>query len=276
MDGTGLFLLSDYQLNMLISVAIYDKVKKVLAKSKEAGIMEESVLYRYENKYIIDSIQQEELRMRMQAVCDTDFHVGHQGCYNIRSLYFDDYYDSSYMDNEIGVEPRSKWRFRIYDYNSDFIRLERKEKRYGKIRKETTAVTWEFCLSLLEDANKVEYPVENELVNRFLTEIYTRGLQPKVIVEYDRIPFVCEAGDVRITFDQGICFSDQVERFFERTLFLCPVLAVGQQLLEVKYTEFLPSFVHNLLDTGRLQQCTFSKYYLSRKIERNQMYEHIQ
>lgn len=238
--------------------------------------MGESALFRYEKKYIIDRVQLEEFRMRMEAVCDADPHAGERGCYNIRSLYFDDYYDSCYMDNEIGVEPRSKWRIRIYDYGSDFIRLERKEKQHGMIHKETAAVTREFCLSLLEDAYRVKYPVENRLVNRFLTEIYTRGLRPKVIVEYDREPFVCEAGDVRITFDKGICFSDQVERFFERDLFLCPVMATCQQLLEVKYTELLPSFIHNLLDTGRLQQCTFSKYYLSRKLERNQLYEYIQ
>ena len=236
---------------------------------------QESALFRYEKKYMIDRVQQEELHMRMEAVCDTDPYAESSGCYNVRSLYFDDYYDSCYMDNEIGVGARSKWRLRIYDYCSDFIRLERKEKRQGMIHKMTVRVTREFCESLLEDADRVRYPTEDRFVNRFLTEYFTRGLRPKVIVEYGRKPFICEAGDVRITFDEGISFSDQVDRFFEKDLFLCPVMASGQQLLEVKYTELFPSYIHDLLDTGRLQQCTFSKYYLSRKMGRNQLYEYI-
>lgn len=237
--------------------------------------MGEPALFRCEKKYVIDRVQLEELRMRMQAVCDIDPHAGDKGYYNIRSLYFDDHYDSNYIDNEIGVEPRSKWRLRIYNYDSDLIRLERKEKFHSMIRKEAAFVTRTFCQDLLENVEKLEYPTDNRLITRFLTEIYTRGLRPKVIVEYDREPFICEAGDVRITFDKGISFSDQVERFFERNLFLCPVMEVGQQLLEVKYMEFIPSFIHNLLDTGRLQQCTFSKYYLSRKMEKEHLYEYI-
>ena len=232
--------------------------------------MQESVLFRYEKKYLINRVQQEELRMRMEAVCESDSHVGAQGSYNIRSLYFDDLNGSCYMDNELGVEPRSKWRIRIYNRDDDYIRLERKEKRQGKIHKEVSTVTREFCLKLLKDVNMVNYPAEDRLVNRFLTECFIRGLRPTVIVEYERRPFICEAGDVRVTFDEGISYSDQVDRFFDRDLFLCPIMSARQLLLEVKYTEFLPSFVHNLLDTGRLQQCTFSKYYLSTKMWRNQ------
>lgn len=30
--------------------------------------------------------------------------------YHIRSLYFDDYYNSCYNENEIGTDPREKFR----------------------------------------------------------------------------------------------------------------------------------------------------------------------
>lgn len=228
--------------------------------------MESSVLFRYEKKYIIDNIQLEEQRMRINAVCESDPHAGENGLYNIRSLYFDDYCDSGLVDNEIGIEPRSKWRLRIYNHNDSLIHLEHKIKEQGKIYKESTEVTRDFCCRFLENPDSMDYPVEDRVINRFLTECFTRGLRPKIIVEYDREPYVCDEGDVRITFDRNICCSNQVDRFFEKDLFLCPVMSLNQQLMEVKYSEFLPSHIHRALDTGRLQQSTFSKYYLSRKL----------
>lgn len=230
--------------------------------------MRDQRLFRYEKKYIIDSIQLEELSLRTAAVCQADPHVGELGQYNIRSLYFDDYRDSCYNDNEIGIEPRSKWRLRIYDHSDQFINLERKVKEQGKIHKESTIVSRDFCNCLLEARDEITYPVENRLVNCFLTDCFVRELRPKIIVEYDREPYVCDEGDVRITFDKNICFSGQIERFFEEELFLCPIMSSGEQLLEVKYTEFLPAFIQGVLDTGSMQQSTFSKYYLCRKVER--------
>ena len=38
--------------------------------------------------------------------------------------------------------------------------------------------------------------------------------------------------------------------------------------MEVKYTEMLPDYIHSSLDLGKLQQSTFSKYYLSEKMRR--------
>lgn len=225
-------------------------------------------MFRTEKKYIINNVQMEEIRLKMEAVCKRDVHAGDSGQYNIRSLYFDDYWQSGYAANEMGVEPRSKWRIRIYDHNTEFIRLEQKIKFQGLIRKDSTIVSEEFCRRLLENADQMEYPVENKVINRFLTDCYTRGLHPQIIVEYDREPYVYEDGDVRITFDKGVCCSAMTDCFFEEELFLSPVMKSGQQLLEVKYSEFVPAFLHRMLDTGELQQSTFSKYYLSRKMER--------
>lgn len=223
-------------------------------------------MFRNEKKYIINNIQLEELRMRIGAVCEPDPHADENGQYNIRSLYFDDYCDSGFVDNAIGIEPRSKWRLRIYNHNVCLIHLEHKIKERGKIYKESTEVSRDFCCQLIENPDSLNYPVKDRVLNRFLTGCFTRELRPKIIVEYDREPYVCPEGDVRITFDRNICCSDQVDHFFEKNLFLCPVMSLNQQLLEVKYSEVLPSYIYHALNTGRLRQSTFSKYYLSRKL----------
>ena len=67
----------------------------------------------------------------------------------------------------------------------------------------------------------------------------TRLLRPKVIVEYDRTPFVEKLGNTRITFDRNIRSSNAVQSFLEREIPGRPILPAGKQILEVKYDEFL-------------------------------------
>lgn len=225
----------------------------------------EQDLFRYEKKYIINQIQEETIRIKTASICNIDYYAGRGGRYNIRSLYFDDYTDSAYNANETGTEPRSKWRIRIYNHSTLLIRLEQKIKCGGKIYKDSTELSKELCCQLLNNVNHMSYPTNDRVLNRFLTDCYTKGLSPKIIVEYDREPYVYDAGDVRITFDSNISFSEQIDRFFEKDIFLCPVMLSGKLLLEVKYTKFLPGVLYSLLDVGDLQQITFSKYYQGRR-----------
>lgn len=94
---------------------------------------------------------------------------------------------------------------------------------------------------------------------------WPKGMRAKTIVEYERIPFVYQNGNVRITFDSNITSSLQTDRFFEKDTLRYPVLARGQLLMEVKFDEYLPTFIRNHMEIGRLQQTSFSKYYLGRK-----------
>ena len=50
-----------------------------------------------------------------------------------------------------------------------------------------------------------------------------------------------------------------------RELPLRPVLPTGRHVLEVKYDEFLPDFLYQVMNLGSLRQSGFSKYYLCRK-----------
>ena len=94
----------------------------------------------------------------------------------------------------------------------------------------------------------------------------TRGLAPKVIVEYERTAYISRLGNVRITFDRNIAASAPVGLFLEPRVPLTPVLPAGQHVLEVKYDEFLPDPVAQVLELGHLRRTAFSKYYLSRLV----------
>lgn len=224
---------------------------------------------RFEDKYVATTGQIELIKCHLERICDKDDFSDANGVYGIRSLYFDDYENSSYRDNEIGIEPRSKFRLRIYNCESDIIFLEQKIKAAGKIYKERTRVSREFCeLLLRNDWNKLDYPVSNRVVNRFLTAYYTRILQPRIIVDYNRETYTFSEGDVRVTFDRNISFSDNTADFFDSDILLHPIMKTGTELLEVKYTDFLPDTIYQGINIKQLQQYTFSKYFLCESYRR--------
>ena len=215
---------------------------------------------RHEYKFSVNEKDLLMLGMRLAPLIAKDAHVGEQGYYHIRSVYFDDYHNNSFYSNEAGVDPRVKYRIRIYNAGDASIKLEKKIKENGMTRKYAAPLSRQQADMLIRgqllpiDQKDLEsYP---PLLAQFLLLMRTRRMQPKVIVAYDRIPYVDRRGNVRITFDKNI--------------------VAGEHLLEVKYDEYLPAVLKQQLDLGKLRQETFSKYYLCRKRAGNEhFFEHL-
>lgn len=231
--------------------------------------MERQRKYRHEYKFLIDEKDKAQLYYRLKNLIPFDANAAEEGSYYIRSAYFDDYRDSCFRQNEDGINERAKYRIRIYNASDARIMLERKSKKNGMTCKESAKLTRQQCESLLRgevlplgSGEAEQYP---EVLKQFLVLMMTKGMRAKTIVEYERIPFVYPSGNVRITFDRNITSSMQTDRFFEKDMLRYPVLAKGQQLIEVKFDEYLPTFIRDNLEIGRLQQTSFSKYYLGRK-----------
>ena len=106
---------------------------------------------------------------------------------------------------------------------------------------------------------------QHPLLQKMTVQMLTRGLRPVVIVEYDRMPYVYPNSNVRITLDCNITSSKAVHRFLEDQIPRRPIMPAGQQLLEVKYDEYLPDFIYRNLQLQNLRQTAFSTYYLCRK-----------
>ena len=224
---------------------------------------------RHEYKFHIDEKDIALLSARIGNVMQKDVHSGTQGCYQIRSIYFDDIADTCYYQNEAGTDPRAKYRIRIYNGQDTKIRLEKKVKQNGKTRKYAANLTREQADKLIagrtlsmEQQAFATYP---ELLQQFLVLMHTRGMRPKVMTVYDRTAYVDPRGNVRVTLDCNIAASTDFSHFFETEVRKEPILSPGQHLLEVKYDEFLPAHIKTRLSLGHLRQTTFSKYYLCRK-----------
>ena len=221
--------------------------------------------YRHEFKYFISASEIEILKPRIAAVARLDPHVGDSGGYTIRSLYFDNYGDRCYQENESGTDPREKFRIRIYNASARRIRLECKRKERGKTLKTSCPLTEEQCRCLMRGEIPTDIGEKQTVLRKLAILMETELFRPKIIVEYERIPFIYPVGNVRVTFDTRIRSSTQISAFLDKEIATRPILRSGQHLIEVKFDEFLPDFIRSVLELGTLRQTAFSKYYLCRK-----------
>ncbi|MDO5545453.1 MAG: polyphosphate polymerase domain-containing protein [Eubacteriales bacterium] len=223
--------------------------------------------FRHELKYLITDPQVRMLKSRLKGVAPLDPHVK-DGGYRIRSLYFDDYDDRCFYENENGVDPREKFRIRIYNGSTDRISLECKRKERGKTHKTACPLTLEQTQMLMKGLPLRDIGDQPPLLQKLTMRMLTNRMRPVVIVEYDRVPYIYRQGNVRITLDTNISSCSEVKWFLEPSIPRRPIMPLGQQLLEVKYDEFLPDFLYRSLALENLSQTAFSKYYLCRKYTR--------
>lgn len=229
---------------------------------------EKNIKSRHEHKYLITAAQIPMLRNRIHHLLPLDKHVGPGGSYIIRSLYFDDFRNTCLHENEEGTDPREKFRIRIYNHSTDRIQLECKRKERGKTMKTACPLTLEQTKRLMAGEILPDLANQPPLLRKLTLQMMTRGLRPVVIVEYERIPFVYPNGNVRITLDTKVASSSAVGSFLDERIPTRPVMPLGQQLLEVKYDEYLPDFIYRNLQLQNLQQTAFSKYYICRRYTR--------
>ncbi|MBR3973989.1 MAG: polyphosphate polymerase domain-containing protein [Oscillospiraceae bacterium] len=218
--------------------------------------------YRHELKYLISRQDAELLKLRLPHVMERDSHAGETGRYTIRSLYFDDFESRAYFEKVDGINERTKYRIRFYDYNPDLIKLERKEKLGSLTRKAAQTIT-------LNDARALEFaytsgcPDNPEGLTEELRLACTgRGLRPRVLVDYDRTPFVCKAGNTRITLDENLRTRPYIPHLFASPRAMIPVLEPDQVILEVKFDDFLPGYLSDALADIPKAPMAISKFAL--------------
>ncbi len=213
--------------------------------------------YRNELKFQLDFMDIQKLKYRLEAFLDYDENQKGD-FYTVRSLYFDDIYDTCLFESESGVDNRKKYRLRIYNGDLDVVHLEKKCKLRGMTKKITEEIPLEECRKLA--AGK---PMERGggLAQELGYLMQSRNMTPKCIVEYDRCAMVNHVGNVRITFDMEVRGTVHTDCFLaggkERFDF---VMAPGMHILEIKYDELLPEPILRAVNLEHLQRQSISKY----------------
>lgn len=218
--------------------------------------------YRHELKYILDDASSELLRSRIKWILAKDTHITTSGYYTVRSLYFDDLYNSAYNEKNMSILNREKYRIRSYNQSDTVINLERKIKSNNYILKEIAPLTRKEVDSILTEDYDFLRSSTSRLKQLFYYHCRSSLLRPRVIIDYEREPFTMEAGDVRITFDRNIRAGMENLDPFNNEMAMVEALGPNKLIMEVKYTNFLPSIVKDVLDAPRAVYSSSSKYVM--------------
>jgi hypothetical protein len=191
-----------------------------------------------------------------------DAHADSTDSYSVRSLYFDDYYNHAYHDKYAGVFNRSKYRIRIYNHSDRTINLERKNKTGQYNYKQTAPMTKDEVYAVLQGNYELLLKSSHNLLRVFYHECVSNLMRPRVVVDYEREPYIMEAGDVRITFDKNIRAGVEGFDIFDDAMPMIETLSPGLLIMEAKFTEFLPSVIRKILPSKASEYTAVSKYIL--------------
>ena len=214
--------------------------------------------YRHEWKHEISYADLLAIRQRLRAVAESDPHAAN-GCYLIRSLYFDNAEDKALREKIDGVNLREKFRIRFYNGDTSVIHLEKKSKRAGLGTKYSAELTKDEAQSIVDGELDWMMSSGRDLVQELYCKMRYQGLRPKTIVDYTREPFIYRPGNVRVTFDYDIRTGLQCTDFLNPD---CVTVLAGDApiLLEVKWDAFLPDIIRDAVQTPGRRVEAFSKY----------------
>jgi hypothetical protein len=214
--------------------------------------------YRHEWKHEISYADLLAIRQRLRAVAESDPHAAN-GCYLIRSLYFDNAEDKALREKIDGVNLREKFRIRFYNGDTSVIHLEKKSKRAGLGTKYSADLTRDEAQKIVDGDLDWMMSSGRDLVQELYCKMRYQGLRPKTIVDYTREPFIYRPGNVRVTFDYDIRTGLQCTDFLNPD---CVTVPAGDApiLLEVKWDAFLPDIIRDAVQTPGRRVEAFSKY----------------
>ncbi|KNZ43511.1 polyphosphate polymerase domain-containing protein [Acetobacterium bakii] len=219
--------------------------------------------FRHEHKHYINYLDYLMIRSKLKAIMKPDANTNADGEYQIRSLYFDNYNDTALQEKINGINHREKFRIRCYNNNFSFINLEKKSKINGLCSKLKTPITREQTEAILSNKTAWMGKSESPLIVELYSKMKSGHLRPKTIVDYMREAYIYGPGNVRVTIDRDVRTGLFSTDMFNTNL---PTVQTGvsQILLEVKYDNFLPEVISNIVQLDGRRQTAFSKYAVSR------------
>ena len=222
---------------------------------------------RHELKYFITPAEMSVLRNVLTPVMQLDPNGNENNEYHIRSLYFDTINDDALEEKVAGVGNRKKYRMRIYNFSDKVIKLECKSKYGDLISKQSVSIPRDLAEQLIAGDPEGLQRMRHPLLHDVYREMKTRLLRPAVIVDYVREAYIHPAEDVRITFDKTLRTGLYSHDIFNPSIPTYPVFDDPVEILEVKFNEFLPTYIQAILSGVTAQRSAISKYTWCRRYE---------
>ena len=145
--------------------------------------------------------------------------------------------------------------------------IEKKEKINGKGHKKSVVLSFdEYNLIISGNIDKLMYDTNKRLVKELARDMLLYDYKPKIIIDYERVAYVEEITNIRVTFDMKISASYDLEHFLDGNYIKYYINESDVNVLEVKFDYILPSYIKKILESYSFKQTSFSKYYYGRKI----------
>ena len=227
---------------------------------------------RFEMKYIIrksisESIQKE---IRNFMIYDGYANKELKKNYFVRSLYFENNNYSNFNEKVDGVKLRHKYRIRTYSNKLDKntpIFLELKGRENLRTYKTRFFIEQNDLNLFFEKKNyfklKKTYS-DNYLIEQFIFDCYRKNLSPKILVDYNRTPYINKSGlYFRLTFDNNI-FSLSNSSLYSTSLNSgWRECLAGFTILEVKFESSIPAWFQRIVQSYQLQIRSISKFVIA-------------
>lgn len=221
-------------------------------------------VFRKEKKFLIDYVEYKKTDIFLKDVMISDEHNDYsEAGYVVRSLYFDTIDDDDYFDKINGLNERQKVRIRIYSPYDKFAKLELKSKTGDNQTKESLKITKSDAEQIINGNYLVLLNYEDEFAKKMYTLFNEKMYRPKVIIEYNRKSYIANENNIRITFDSNIKYTESSYDLFNENL-LFDNVDMTNTVMEVKYNNFLPTYIKDYLNDIDKSEVSVSKYILGR------------
>lgn len=217
-----------------------------------------NVSKRFEYKYLISYLDYMKLIEVIKLTFNHDLH-GDKDAYNVTSIYLDDLVFSGASDKAFGNQFHKKYRVRYYN-DIDQKRLELKEKTGESSVKYSTDINDEVYNGIInQDLNILEKYFDDDLIRKFTLDMLKNLLTPTCFIKYQREAYSDDSNNLRITFDNLLCG----ERYCEGNPEIdYKLIKDTTMILEIKYQNYLPRIVKDLLKIINPNHIAYSKYYM--------------
>ena len=226
---------------------------------------------RYEYKYHITNDMIPQIRDYISPYTTVDPHLKDtaENKYTVRSIYFDTPTLDFYYEKMDGLKIRKKLRVRTYNDMDDFAFLEIKRKFVNCVVKERSRLPFmviERLINTLEES-AIEYPQDDynaRLVSgKFVYYLLKKGLLPILLVVYEREAYIGLADEKeRLTIDTDVrAISEPDLGDILNTKNFVQIIG-HSDILELKFDDFMPQWMKNLVVEFNIQKESISKYCL--------------
>lgn len=222
-------------------------------------------VFREEKKYEMSILGLEYVKQRMESCLHGDTYNGTKA-YLVRSLYFDSYSNIDYWDKNLGANSRKKIRLRVYSPYAETAKLELKEKAGSMQRKQSLTIPRDEALELIKGNYEVLLGHGEDLASYLYGKMTSELYAPRTVVEYDRVAFGTNENNIRLTIDTGVRANEGYFNIFDENLQFYPVMKYDRGVLEVKYNNFLLSYIKDVIECVDSLETSVSKYMLARQI----------